>query len=118
MRARTLAAMAEAVAATECRVGRYQQRQTCPRCLIGCCRALSDGTSVDLPVAADAAERLASASANRPVLDLAETALASHPRRGSEVPALVRLASAADAASAPSAAHFAAAALEAAQGRR
>jgi hypothetical protein len=114
LRARTLAAMAEAVATSNVAsvgTGKAGLSAVLDRLL----RALSDGTGVDLPVAADAAERLASAAANRPVLDLAETALRSHPRRGSEVPALVRLAGAAGAASAPSATHFADAALEAAK---
>jgi hypothetical protein len=114
VRARTLVAMAEALATTEVEAvdtSRTELSAVLDRLL----RALEDGTDVDLPVAADAAERLASVSASRPVLDLAETALESHPRRGSEVPALVRLAGAADAASAPSAEHFASAALEAAQ---
>jgi len=114
LRARTLVAMAEAVATTEVAAvdtSRTELSAVLDRLL----RALDNGTDVDLPVAADAAERLAIVSASRPVLDLAETALESHPRRGSEVPALVRLAGAADAASAPSAEHFASAALEAAQ---
>jgi hypothetical protein len=114
LRARTLVAMAEAVATTEAAAvdtSRTELSAVLDRLL----RALDDGTDVDLPVAADAAERLAIVSASQPVLDLAETALESHPRRGSEVPALVRLASVADAASAPSAEHFASAALEAAQ---
>lgn len=79
-------------------------------------RALSDGTDVDLPVAAEAAERLASAGATGArVLSLAESALGQHTRRGSEVPALVRLAGAAQATSTGNAARFTRAALEAAR---
>ena len=114
LRARTLVAMAEAVATTDVASVDTSQGDL-SAVLDRLLPALSDGTDVDLPVAADAAERLAGASASRPVLDLAETALDSHPRRGSEVPALVRLAETAGAASASSAPHFAFAALEAAK---